>query len=159
MLAKKLTDSVFVLREGVGVQETDRDRFDTLAFEPRLDLPEFLLVDRLDDFTRGRDAFVDFESKVTFDERARLGPEDIVHLWRPNATQLKHIAEALRGHKRGVCAAVFEYGVRGNGSPVSNLRDGFARTLRFLQQERDCDQYGLLIVWGRGGEFICPDFA
>ncbi len=117
------TDPLFVRRVGVGEEEADSDRFDTLPGDLRGDPFHRRLVQLRDDPPLVVEPLGDLEPQVAGDDRLRAAHLKVVERGTVLTPDLDDIAEPLRGEKRGGSPPAFEQRVGRHGRAVNDPLD------------------------------------
>ena len=122
-VAEDRADFPLVLREEVRLQEADRDRLGPGLAEPPGDLSNLARNGRTCDRPVRIDPLADFEDHVPRDEWRRLPPEEVVHLWHSQATQLEDVSETGGRDEGGSASTPLEHCIGGDRRPVDDLVD------------------------------------
>ena len=157
LLAQDLPHAPLVLRVAVRVQQADGDRLDAELAQPPRDRAHLRVVERAQHLARRAHALVQLQPQAALDERRRLRPEEVVEMRHAHATQLQHVAEALRRHERSARAAALEHRVRRHRRPVHDLLERAVRAAR--QQLGDAVDDGHVVRRWRREHLVVCDLA
>jgi hypothetical protein len=129
--------ALLVARIHVAVQKADGDRADAGGFEVADHRAHLRFVQRFLDAAVVAKTLGDFRPELARDEQRRLVRLQIVEVRPALAADLEKIAKAFRGDEPRARAAMLDQGVRGDGRPVTEVRDLGGRRVRGFAQPVD----------------------
>ena len=115
LLAENLLRAALVRVVDVAVEEAHRHRLDAALAEPRCDLTQAGLVQRLQHLALVGGALGDGHGVAAVDQRGRRVPIGIVERGASRPRGMQHVGETGGGHERGARTGAHDHRVGGDG--------------------------------------------